>query len=187
MAIGVEGAVAVLRIRLHISLRKLLTVCYALLFLLSFFSPDRFTTIAHGPPDGDAHTIFQMRNGEAKEMFQQIIYERAERDMEEAKRRGYAGICGSADRGYGDEVIDAARAVEDKGSTILRCRQRNSDRVIQCFGGSSQEARDFIMTLVLWKKKGKIMGATGKACGLSTPAHGTILTLPADEVFGLET
>ena len=46
IGVGVFLAVAVLRIRFHISLRRLLAVCYILLFGLSFFSPSSFTSVA---------------------------------------------------------------------------------------------------------------------------------------------
>lgn len=46
IGVGVFLAVAVLRIRFHIGLRRLLAVCYILLFVLSFFSPSSFTSVA---------------------------------------------------------------------------------------------------------------------------------------------
>lgn len=88
--------------------------------------------------------------------------------------------------GYSDEVIDAARNAGAKGGTVLRGRQRNSERMRENFGISTQEERDFVMMVVPREKKGEMMAAIGKACGLSTEAHGVILALPVDEVFGLE-
>lgn len=49
IGVGVFLAVVVLRIRFHISLRRLLAVCYILLFVLSFFSPSSFTSVAFDP------------------------------------------------------------------------------------------------------------------------------------------
>ena len=46
VGVGIFLVVAVLRIRFQVSLTKLLTVFYCLLFLLSFFSPDSFTAVA---------------------------------------------------------------------------------------------------------------------------------------------
>ena len=51
IGVGVFLAVAVLRIRFHISLRRLLAVCYILLFVLSFFSPSSFTSVAFDSGD----------------------------------------------------------------------------------------------------------------------------------------
>ena len=36
------------------------------------------------------------------------------------------------------------------------------------------------------EKKGAIMSAIISACGLSTKAHGVIVSLPVDDVIGLE-
>lgn len=44
--VGLFLVVAILRILFHISLSKLLLLFYLLLFVLSFFSPDRFTAVA---------------------------------------------------------------------------------------------------------------------------------------------
>ena len=46
VGVGLFLAVAVLRIMFHVSLRKLLALCYVLLFVLSFFSPSSFTAVA---------------------------------------------------------------------------------------------------------------------------------------------
>ena len=46
VGVGIFLVVAVLRIRFQVSLTKLLTIFYCLLFLLSFFSPDSFTAVA---------------------------------------------------------------------------------------------------------------------------------------------
>lgn len=46
VGVGVFLVIAVLRIRYQVSLRKLLTGFYIFLFILSFFSPDSFTSVA---------------------------------------------------------------------------------------------------------------------------------------------
>lgn len=139
------------------------------------------------PLVGMQHPIFQALNDEAKEVLKEKIHERTEQDMAEVKKQDNVVVWVSVASGYSDEVIDAARAVGAKGGTVLKGRQRNSERVIEHFGISTQEERDFVMMVVSREKKGEIMTAIGRACGLSTEAHGVILALPVDEVFGLET
>ena len=46
VGVGIFLVIAVLRILFHISLSKMLLIFYILLFVLSFFSPDSFTTVA---------------------------------------------------------------------------------------------------------------------------------------------
>ncbi len=138
------------------------------------------------PLVGMQHPIFQALSDEAGEAVKRKIYERTEQDMAEVKNQDFVVIWVSAASGYSDEVIDAARAAGAKGGTVLHGRQRHSERMSEHFGISTQEERDFVMMVVPREKKGEIMSAIGKACGLSTEAHGVILSLPVDEVFGLE-
>lgn len=139
------------------------------------------------PVTGLQNPVFQMLNDEARKNLRQHIKERTEQDMAEVKKRmDYVVIWVSVASGYSDEVIDAARAAGAKGGTVLRGRQRNSERVSQRLGVSMQEERDFVMMVVPREKKGAIMSAITSACGLSTKAHGVIVSLPVDDVIGLE-
>ena len=137
------------------------------------------------PLIGMQHPVFQVLSNEEKEMLEQKIQERME-NMEEMKHQSYVVVWVSVVSGYSDEVIDAARKVGAKGGTVLRGRQRNSERVSEWIGISTQEERDFVMMVVPRDKKREIMAAIGDACGLSTKARGVILALPVDDVFGLE-
>ena len=93
----------------------------------------------------------------------------------------------SVESGYSDEVADAARSAGANGGTVVHGLQRNSERVSDLFGVSSQEERDFVMIVAPKEKKTEIMEKIRETCGLSTKAHGVILALPVDETFGLET
>ena len=42
------------------------------------------------------------------------------------------------------------------------------------------------MIVVPRENKAEIMAAISGACGLNTPAHGVVLSLPVDDVLGLE-
>ena len=139
------------------------------------------------PVTGLQNPVFQMLNDEARENLKQHIKERTEQDMAEVKKNmDYVVIWVSVASGYSDEVIDAARSAGAKGGTVLRGRQRNSERMSQRLGISMQEERDFVMMVVPREKKGAIMSAIISACGLSTKAHGVIVSLPVDDVIGLE-
>lgn len=139
------------------------------------------------PITGLQNPIFQMLNDEARETLKQRIKKRTEQDMAEVKSHmNYVVIWVSVASGYSDEVIDAARAAGAKGGTVLRGRQRHSERMSQHLGISLQEERDFVMIVVPREKKGAVMSAVSASCGLSSQAHGVILSLPVDEVFGLE-
>ena len=138
------------------------------------------------PVTGLQTPIFQMLNDEARSALEKRLQERTEQDMSELKNHtDYVVIWVSVSSGYSDEVIDAARAAGAKGGTVLKGRQRNSERASQYLGIATQEERDFVMMVVPRDKKGEIMSAIGNSCGLSSQAHGVIVSLPVDEVFGL--
>ncbi len=139
------------------------------------------------PITGLQHPMFQMLNDEARLAVEKRIKERIEGEMAEIQEKSeYTVIWVSVASGYSDEVIDAARDAGAKGGTVLKGRRRNSERVSQLFGISMQDEQDFVMIVVPREKKAEIMSAVSTACGLKTPAHGIVLSLPVDEVMGLE-
>ena len=69
---------------------------------------------------------------------------------------------------------------------MLRGRRRNSEHVSQMLGISLQDEQDFVMIVAPREEKSRIMAAICEACGLHTPAHGTVVSLPVDEAIGLE-
>ena len=89
--------------------------------------------------------------------------------------------------GYSSDAIDAARSAGAMGGTILKGRRQNSERISQKLGISMQEEEEFVVIVTPREKKAAVMNAISDACGLRTDAHGIILSLPVDEVIGLET
>lgn len=139
------------------------------------------------PLTGLQSQVFRVLNDEAQSAVEKRIEERIEGDMEEVREKSeYAVVWASVANGYSDDVIDAARAAGARGGTVLKGRRRNSERVSQHLGISMQEGQDFVMIVVPRDKKAAVMAAICASCGLATPAHGVVLSLPVDEVVGLE-
>lgn len=139
------------------------------------------------PLTGLQNQVFRLLSDEAQHNMEKRIEERIEGDMAEIRERSeYAVVWAAVANGYSDDVIDAARAAGAKGGTVLKGRRRNSERVSQHLGISMQEGQDFVMIVVPRGKKSAVMSAISAACGLSTKAHGVVLSLPVDEVIGLE-
>ncbi|MBS5725017.1 MAG: transcriptional regulator [Clostridiales bacterium] len=139
------------------------------------------------PITGLQSPLLHMLNEDSRTKIEKRIKERIESDMAELQEKsGFNAIWVSVAAGYSDEVIDTAREAGAKGGTILRGRRRNSEHVSQHFGVSMQDEQDFVMIIVPREKKSEIMSAICSACGLHTPAHGTIISLPIDEAIGLE-
>ena len=95
-------------------------------------------------------------------------------------------ILVSVASGYSDDVVDVARAAGARGGTVMKGRRRNSEHASQYFGISLQEEQEFVMIVVPREKKCEIMSAITTSCGLKTPAHGMVISLPVDDVMGLE-
>lgn len=121
------------------------------------------------------------------EATEQRIKERIKGDMEEVHAKShYSVIWVSVAAGYCDEVVDTARAAGAKGATILRGRRRNPEPVSQHFGIPLQDEQEFVMIVIPKEKKNDVMTAICDACGLHTPAHGIIFSLPVEDAIGLE-
>ena len=115
------------------------------------------------------------------------IKERIKNDMDEIHEKSqYNVIWVSVATGYSDQVVDTARGAGAKGGTILRGRRRNSEHVSQHFGIPLQDEQEFVMIVLPRDKKNEVMTAICNACGLHTPAHGIVLSLPVDDAIGLE-
>ena len=100
------------------------------------------------------------------------------------KTQTYSLIWTSVNTGYSDAVIDAARNVGARGGTILHGR-RIAGNAGPYLGIDGQEEQDFVMIVVPEEKKTAVMQAITASCGLNTPAHGVVLSLPVDEAMGL--
>lgn len=139
------------------------------------------------PITGLQSPLFQMLNDEARTAIEKRMKERIKGDMAEVQEKsGYNVIWVSVASGYSDQVVDTAREAGARGGTILRGRRRNSEQVSQHFGISIQDEQEFVMIVVPKEKKSEVMSAICSACGLNTPAHGIVISLPVDEAIGLE-
>ena len=139
------------------------------------------------PITGLQSPLLHMLNDESRSMIEKRINERTEGDMAEIhEKSGYNVIWVSVAAGYSDQVIDTARTAGAKGGTILRGRRRNSEHVSQHFGISIQDEQDFVMIVVPRANKSEVMSAICSVCGLHTPAHGIVISLPVDDAIGLE-
>ena len=123
-----------------------------------------------------------------RETIEQKIEERVCSEMSDMQTgAGYAAIWVALSNGYSSDAIDAARSAGAMGGTILKGRRQNSERISRKLGISMQEEEEFVVIVTPREKKAAVMNAISDACGLRTDAHGIILSLPVDEVIGLET
>ena len=135
------------------------------------------------PVSGMQNHVMQMLNEEARNAIQQ--QEKGDESQMKEKSE-FSLIWVSVASGYSDDVVDVARAAGARGGTVMKGRRRNSEHASQYFGISLQEEQEFVMIVVPREKKCEIMSAITTSCGLKTPAHGMVISLPVDDVMGLE-
>ena len=90
------------------------------------------------------------------------------------------------DRGYSEEVMEAARSAGAGGGTVVHSR-RIGNKEAMCFWGMSiQEEKEMLFIVAENESKLKIMQAIGDKCGMHSDAKGIVLSLPIDTVIGME-
>lgn len=102
------------------------------------------------------------------------------------KETAYSMILVAANYGYSDEIINAARKAGAKGGTVIKGRRRGSENVMQYLGITMQEEQEFTMIIVPRNKKSNVMVEVSGACGLKSPAHGVVLSIPVEDIIGIE-
>lgn len=107
-------------------------------------------------------------------------------NMENSKETEYSMIMVSANYGYSDEIINAARKAGAKGGTVIKGRRRGQESVMQFLGITLQEEQEIMMIVVPKEQKSDVMVEISKAYGLKTSAHGVVLSIPVEDIFGIE-
>lgn len=139
------------------------------------------------PLTGMQRPMLHLLKDEVRTRVEEKMTERIKEDMDEIHEKSrYHAVLAAVAAGCSDEVIDAARAAGAKGGTILRGRRRNSERISEYFGIPMQDEQDFVLIIVTEKIKNEVMSSISHLCGLHTSAHGVVISLPIDEVMGLE-
>lgn len=88
--------------------------------------------------------------------------------------------------GYSDQVMEAAKKVGATGGTILHAREIGHEETEKFFGISIHPEKEIVAILVKRETKHDIMQAISQAAGINTPARGLILSLPVDNIIGIE-
>lgn len=111
--------------------------------------------------------------------------ESTERKEGENMDINYTMIMAFVDQGYSDDVMSAAKPAGATGGTVFHSRRVGSEEAMQFWGISIQEEREIVLILADKEKKLDIMKAIGEKCGSNSPAHGMVVSLPVDNVVGL--
>ncbi len=107
--------------------------------------------------------------------------EEVERDMDNEIK--FSMVMAVVNRGYVDDVMEAAKGAGARGGTVLHARSVGNEEVGNFFGITLQPEKDIILLVVPQKIKTPVMQAVSQAAGIHTKAHGILYSLPV-EAFG---
>ena len=94
-------------------------------------------------------------------------------------------ICVTVNRGYSDDVMDAARAVGAGGGTVIHSRAVVNENAADGMNIDLAEEKDIVLIVASSETKLAIMQAISEKCGIKTEAKGSVYSLPIDNVIGL--
>lgn len=101
-------------------------------------------------------------------------------------KTAYSMIFVAANYGYSEEIIQTARKAGAKGGTVIKGRRQGSESVMRFLGVTSQEEQEFTIIIVPQNQRTEVMVEISRSCGLKTPAHGIVLSIPVEEILGME-
>ncbi len=97
----------------------------------------------------------------------------------------YSMIMAIVNQGFSENVMDAAKPMGATGGTVLHTRRVGSEAVMKFWNISVHGEREIVMILVSKEDKLPVMKAIGEKCGMNSEAQGVVLSLPVDNVVGL--
>ena len=104
--------------------------------------------------------------------------------MDEHKTE-YSLIVTIVNRGYSDEVMDAAREAGAQGGTILYSRGAGIHETETFFGISIQPEKELVMILAKEEIRAAILQAIVHKTGLNREGRGLSFSLPVSAVSGI--
>lgn len=100
------------------------------------------------------------------------------------QRTGKALIITIVNKGYSDEVMNAAREEGASGGTVVHARGTGTEEAEKIFGITIEPEKELVLILTKDENRQAIMKAIFNAAGLATRGHGISFSLPVDDVLG---
>lgn len=97
----------------------------------------------------------------------------------------YAMIMAFVNQGFSEDVMSAAKPAGAGGGTVFHSRRVENEETMKFWGIPIQQEREIVLILADKEKKVAIMKAITDKCGIQSDAHGVVISLPVDEVAGL--
>lgn len=110
------------------------------------------------------------------------------KDEEETKLKGTKQelLIVIGNRGYSEQIMDAAREAGATGGTVIHANGTGMKRAEKFFGISLSSERELILIVTATPKKNAIMQSIMKKAGLETDAKAIVFSLPVTDTAGLK-
>ena len=99
--------------------------------------------------------------------------------------REYDLILTIVNRGFADQVVDAAREAGAHGGTVFYARGTGIHELEKFFAISIQPEKEVVMNIVRHEETQEIMRSIVDAAGLKTEGKGLSFSLPIADVAGI--
>ncbi len=97
----------------------------------------------------------------------------------------YSVIAAIVNRGYSNEVMDAARKAGATGGSILNSRRITDEAFSEKWGFDIQEEKEILLIVAKSEIKVDIMQTITEKCGMNSDAKGVAFALPVEDVAGI--
>lgn len=97
----------------------------------------------------------------------------------------YSVIAATVSQGYSEEVMNSARAAGARGGTVFHNNAILSEDAKNSWGLDFTEEKETVLIITEKEKKLDIMKAICDSCGLHSEAKGIVISLPIDNIMGL--
>ena len=134
------------------------------------------------PLSGVNNLIYRMLEQFEKEELKELK-KKEEAVMGEVRHSLIAAVV---NQGYSEAVMDAARKAGAGGGTVVHSRRLGDTEAMSFWGLSIQEEKEIVFIVAGKEHKLKIMQAIGEKCGVHSEAKGLVVSLPIDNVIGIE-
>ena len=91
-----------------------------------------------------------------------------------------------ANQGYSEAIADAARQAGATGGTAWTVRKSATHEALASLGVPMQDEKEIVSILATKENKLDIMTALNENFGITSKAQGFVLSLPVDNVIGIE-
>lgn len=107
-------------------------------------------------------------------------------EMKNENKIKYHLIMTIVAEGYLEKVMSAAKKAGSTGGTVINGRGLSSNKAAKVLGFNIEPEKDIVLNIVSDENKTKVMEEITKEAGIKTKGMGVCLSLPIDDVIGLD-